>query len=132
MVAGSKSYLIITNDMRDAFVPGNIRALDLAKSLRADNHKGPPSHSFFAVYPTAVHNTLAPSSHLNCDVLCAVVFVSKNGGFAPAFSSEMDALAIDHYSPASDVEYSTDALLQAYNFDAAFLYLWFVTCVLFC
>src|SRR4051794_4477979 len=31
----ASSYLIVTNDMRDAHVPGNIRAMDLAKALKS-------------------------------------------------------------------------------------------------
>ena len=41
MLCGAgRSFLIITNDMRDAFVPGNVRAADLAKTLRADGGNG--------------------------------------------------------------------------------------------
>jgi glycosyltransferase involved in cell wall biosynthesis len=33
-----RSYLVVTQDMRDQYVPGNIRAVDLSLALRADGH----------------------------------------------------------------------------------------------
>jgi glycosyltransferase involved in cell wall biosynthesis len=37
-LAQKQNYLIVTADMRDQFVPGNVRAVDLAKTLRGDGH----------------------------------------------------------------------------------------------